>query len=182
MFGKNETVCLLGDAPNLVEYNNFKEKGAIIIALNRAFTKQKADIHFFADRRYVVGNQETFDYNLSAIYPKCFNYPFKKSLTYNPVWEIDQVFKGRLKAGHSVLIPALHYVLMRQPKKVILFGVQLNNHDHWYGKQATETIFPCKNRVFSEVKGLVESFKNIPVFSGSSDSFLVSQGLINVYK
>ena len=182
MFNKNQTICILGDALNLSEIEQFEDFGTIKIALNRAFLKQPSQVHFFADRRYVIDQQATFDYSLKAIFPKCFNFPFSEVQTYNPVWTIDFSFQGRLKAGHSVLIPALHYALLSEPKQIILWGVQLNNHQHWYSDAKKEVIFPCKNRVFAEVKQLLEAFKKIKVTSGSRDNFLVTQGLIDVYK
>jgi hypothetical protein len=186
MFTENKTVCLLGDAPNLEEIRRFKESESILIALNRAYLRHKSNIHFFADRRYVLQHYSSFDYSMKAIFPKYFDYPFKEVQTYNPVWTIDQEFVGRLKAGHSVLIPALHYAMLRKPKKIILWGVQLQDHRHWYEDKSQpltkkQEVFPSKDRVFDEVAGLLKAFPAIKVLSGSKDSFLVSRGLIDVY-
>lgn len=175
-----DTIYLLGDAPSLVKFGGSVGGNDYIIALNRSFLKHRADIHFFACKKFVEEYQDKFNKSLVVIHPKSLGFfGFRKEYVYNPVWDIDRDNFFRLKAGHSVLIPALHFALLCKPKRIVLHGVELRKFDHWDDENQCFRRFPARTRICREVKELVRAFQT-PVFSGSKNSLLVESNILEV--
>jgi hypothetical protein len=80
--------------------------------------------------------------------------------TYKPVWREDRVYKGNLRAGHSILVPALHFALLSHPEKILLHGVQLRDHKHWTEhKNNNNDRFPSRMIILTQIRLLKEIFK-----------------------
>ena len=74
------TIYLLGDAPNLVKFSGLVGGDDYTIALNRSFLRHRADLHFFACKRFVKEYQNKFNKSLAAIHPKTFgSFGFRKA-------------------------------------------------------------------------------------------------------
>lgn len=176
------TIHLIGDAPNLGK-NPRRRDNSVVIALNRAFLKFDCDYVFFACRKFVQNYQKDFDLEKKAIHPKQFEtFGFDAEYTYNPVWDIDKnIYNNRLRAGHSVLIPALHLACLLHPQVVILHGIELKYFNHWYDKNTEKRKrFPARSKICRAVKYITEAFKNTLVLSDSKDSLLVALKIVKV--
>lgn len=184
-------IYLLGDAPNLASFNKQIDKigkDDLVICLNKSIyrfkhLKDKLNlIHFFADHRFIEGNE--LDFTIKTIYPKKFkkvyNLEYISEVTYNPVWRVDLVFKKSLRAGRSVLIPALHYSYLQKPKEIIIYGVSLKDRQHWYSSNCAKGAFPAWMHILKDFFDVLTAFKDqgTQVLSGNTDSLLVDNRLI----
>jgi hypothetical protein len=182
----NKNIYILGDAPNIDQFRPGRvPDNSLIIGLNRAYLRNNIDIHFFADNRFIKDQQDSFDLELTAIHHaskdkegKIREFGFKRELVYGPIWDIDTDFKGRLRAGHCVLVPALHFALFCNPAKIVLFGVSLRDKNHWSHSSITPTRFPSRARILQEVRLLLFNFPEIEVVSAAQDSLLVDFQII----
>jgi len=185
-------IYILGDAPNLDAFSTEitrLSKDSLIICLNKSIFRYKNLkenynlIHFFADHRFVEANE--LGYNTKVIYPialkeKC-DLNFRTEILYNPVWRIDQEYEGTLRAGRSVLIPALHYAMLQRPAEIIIYGVQLKTRDHWYKCSGNvEAKFPGWMYILKDFYEVLKAFKDsgTRVISGNRDSLLVDYKII----
>lgn len=182
-----ETIHILGDAPNILKYNSITpEANGLVIGVNRTFLRDdlSLDIHMFADRKLLKDVGYNLNLNLIGVQPfKDIPQGFKEEFFYNPVWRVDkfQDYKNTLKAGHSVLIPALHLAMLCGPKKIILSGIQLRTNDHWSHSAIDKmSAFPARGKVCHEVQQVLFYFNQIEVFSSSADCLLVDYKIVKL--
>lgn len=191
-----ETFHILGDAANIINFRDIpKKKKDFILGLNRVFLRDNLslDAHFFADRRFLYDVNYKLNLNLIGIRPfRDELQGYRKEYVYRPVWEIREFREdqeGTLLAGYSVLIPALHFALLCNPKRIILSGIQLKQNKHWYqneGDFSTDSVayrrmikaFPQRGKICHAVQQLLFAFKYTQIYSSSPDNLLVEYRII----
>lgn len=192
-FSGRDTAYILGAAPCLK--NELKEsppcrENSFVFALNSAFMAYPSyDIHLLANMEFIGLYKDDFTGHGIAIrpnsYPETFyerEYWYYPSKTVQHSRETFRALNDSLYAGHSVLIPTLHFVLRCAPKRVILYGVDLTNHKHWDdGKHETATQhrrFPGSNNVLMQMKTIVGIYPETQIFCMNPKSLLVEHGLV----
>lgn len=178
-----ETVSILGDAPTLKSELNYApiDCNSFIIAMSRSFIVQRPTVHFFGCQRFVDKYKDKFDYSLDSIHPKSFGeYGFRNEYYYRPVRDVEIEATERLRIGHCVLVPALHFACLLGPVSIRLYGVEMIDLIHWDNPKQIHSRFPARNRVCEEVRLLRDTFPKTTILSVGKKSMLVRAGILRV--
>lgn len=191
MFIKDKgIVYIYGAGPSLRRVTKLKEGLHLVInsAMYR-FNTIKGSI-LFCDKRFFQGNQQkiySFLEGNKGVFPQCLwskeleGNAFKYHPSHRVVKEKEQ---NSLMVGHSTLIPALHFALLLKPDKIVIHGVDLDNRLHWNDNirycrpRIFNKVFPAQLKIIKEIQILLNSFKEVPVLSGNSESVLVEKGVL----
>lgn len=145
---------IMGAAPSLnkLDYWNVVFKNTVVVALNNTFLKWQSDILFFADPRFLRRFRVKIPGRLFCVYPeclqRCFHHSAKYSWIYGPSLSIGEDLR-RLRAGYSVLIPALHFAYLLA-SKIQIVGWEMKNHSHWNRSRKSKR-FPKAQDVKNQV-------------------------------
>lgn len=159
---KNKDIIILGCAPDLnkFDYRKYKNKNTIIIALNSAFLKWYPDILFFADKRFYRRYRHKISKNLFCICPNNLKFRTENIFIYSPSKLITKNI-NKLKAGHSVIIPAFHFACI-VAKKIIITGWEMDNKSHWDNKSIRP--FPSTKKIVNEMLEIQSIFQKEVIY------------------
>ena len=177
-------VLLLGAAPCLKDdlEKVVVEDSDLIIGLNSVFmSKHKIDYLFFSCRVFVGIYQSKLQKHMPIIHADNLgNFGHDQEFVYRPVWGGSEKRDRRLAAGHSVLVPALNFATLLQPKSILLLGVDMSNNGHWYGKGRgrVNRRFPCYQKIKKQVSEVIRKNRGSNIFSVYRDGLLVRDGVL----
>jgi len=183
LYRKNDkpgTIYILGSAPCLRCFISAeKEEKLIVIGLNNSFLFFRPDIHFYACDQFYEDYHSQLDKSLVVLHSNTL--PIigaPREYIYNPTRMLWNYRTESLIAGHSVLIPALHFALLLEPTEIVLYGIDMNNTAHWNDPEACVRRFPAALRVCRGVELLMKAFPEVPIYCENDQSLLVRKGIL----
>jgi len=175
-------ISILGAAPDLLEEIRKFPVAGVSLVLNSAFLAwPKYSVHLIANREFVSLYSSKFSKKGSCIKPNSFPaFGYAEEFLYYPSFEAAKngnagVRNCSLAAGHSALIPALHFSLRCRPGEIFLYGFDLSGGKHWDdGKNENKSRekFPAGARVCRQARRLFAAFPDTKICVTNPKSLL----------
>lgn len=186
---EGKSFSILGAAPNLKRElaENPPQEGGVTLVLNSAFLAYPSyTVHLVANREFLEKYQGSFKKTGIALKPNSFQslgyaeeFFFFPSKTVGESEELMRARNNSLVAGHSCLVPALHFALRCSPPVVKLYGIDLTTNLHWdVRNQVKVSEFPSWRRICQEVKTVKEVFNYRNIICLNQRSALVLKKVV----